>query len=32
MAGIEMVVIGPASTVADVQKELRWNEAYYGRR
>jgi L-arabinose isomerase len=29
IAGIELVVIDERTRVADVQKELRWNEAYY---
>ena len=29
MAGIEYVHIGADATVADVKKELRWNEAFY---
>ena len=29
MAGIELVTIGDATSVADIKKELRWNEAYY---
>ena len=29
MAGIEYVLIGSGSTVSEIKKELRWNEAYY---
>lgn len=29
MAGIELVTIGEATTVADIRKELRWNQAYH---
>ena len=29
MAGIEFVLIGADATVAEIKKELRWNEAYY---
>jgi L-arabinose isomerase len=29
MAAIELVSIGDATTVADIKKELRWNQAYY---
>jgi L-arabinose isomerase len=29
MAGIELVTIGDATSVADIKKELRWNQAYY---
>ncbi len=29
MTGIELVTIGDATTVADIKKELRWNQAYY---
>jgi L-arabinose isomerase len=28
MTGIELVTIGDATTVADIKKELRWNQAY----
>jgi L-arabinose isomerase len=29
IAGIELVTIGDATSVADIKKELRWNQAYY---
>jgi L-arabinose isomerase len=29
MAGIELVTIGDATSVADIKKELRWNQVYY---
>ncbi len=29
MAGIELIAIGDGTTVTDVKKELRWNQAYY---
>jgi L-arabinose isomerase len=29
MAGIELVVVGTDTQVADIRKELRWNHAYY---
>ncbi len=29
MAGIELVTIGDATSVADIKKELHWNQAYY---
>jgi L-arabinose isomerase len=29
MAGIELVTIGASTTVADIKKELRWNQAYH---
>jgi L-arabinose isomerase len=29
MAGIELVTIGDGSSVADIKKELRWNQAYH---
>jgi L-arabinose isomerase len=29
MAGIELVTIGDATSVADIKKELRWNQAYH---
>jgi L-arabinose isomerase len=29
MAGIELVTIGDATSVTDIKKELRWNQAYY---
>jgi len=29
MAGIELVTIGEATSVADIKKELRWNQAYH---
>ena len=29
MAGIELVTIGDATLVADIKKELRWNQAYH---
>ena len=29
MAGIEYVLIGADTTVSDIKKELRWNEAYF---
>jgi L-arabinose isomerase len=29
MAGIELVLIDETTTIRDLQKELRWNEAYY---
>ena len=29
MASIEIVTIGDGSSVADIKKELRWNQAYY---
>jgi L-arabinose isomerase len=29
MAGIELVTIDASTTVADINKELRWNQAYY---
>ena len=29
MAGIELVSIGDATTVEEIKKELRWNQAYY---
>ena len=29
MAGIEFVLIDEATTIRELKKELRWNEAYY---
>ncbi len=29
MAAIELIAIGDATTVADIKKELRWNQAYH---
>ncbi|MFL5684701.1 MAG: L-arabinose isomerase [Chloroflexota bacterium] len=29
MAGIELVAIGEGTTVSDIKKELRWNQAYH---
>jgi L-arabinose isomerase len=29
MAAIELISIGDATTVADIKKELRWNQAYH---
>ena len=29
MTGIELIAIGEETTVADIKKELRWNQAYY---
>jgi L-arabinose isomerase len=29
IAGIELITIGDGSSVADIKKELRWNQAYY---
>jgi L-arabinose isomerase len=29
MAGIEYLLIGENSTLADIKKELKWNEVYH---
>jgi len=29
MAGIELVLIDEGTTIRELKKELRWNEAYY---
>jgi L-arabinose isomerase len=29
MAGLELVLIDQATTIRELKKELRWNEAYY---
>ena len=29
MAGIELVLIDEATSIRDLKRELRWNEAYY---
>jgi L-arabinose isomerase len=29
LAGIELVSIGDGTTVSDIRKELRWNQAYH---
>ena len=29
MAGIELVTIGGGTTIAELKKELRWNQVYY---
>jgi len=29
MAGVEFVLIDEATTIRELKKELRWNEAYY---
>jgi L-arabinose isomerase len=29
IAGIELVAIGASTTVGQMRKELRWNQAYY---